>query len=265
MSWPGAACLASLAVVLAASGDARAERRDQRPEAGDDTLLVGEFLAREEAPLASYRARRIMRAENERFGVRAEMEVLTELRPDGTFAYEILREEGSRYIRNKVLRKVLRDEAELRRGGDNGRGSLTRANYDFAEDRSAGTGGERRVLITAKRKDILLVNGALVLSDEGDLLRIEGRLAKNPSFWTRRVHIVRRYARIGGIRVPVATESIADVRFAGRSRFEMVYLYDSVNGRSVTHPSPMRAVWRFQPLDSADGVPDGIFDHATAP
>lgn len=65
---------------------------------------------------------------------------------------------------------------------------------------------------------------------EGDLVRVEGTLASRPSFWTRRVEVVRRYGRVGGVRVPVALESIADVRIVGRSTFRMTYHYLSVNG-----------------------------------
>ena len=55
----------------------------------------------------------------------------------------------------------------------------------------------------------------------GDLLRVEGKLSKNPSFWTSLVNIVRRYARIGGVRVPVATETTAKVKFVGTAQLEV--------------------------------------------
>ena len=63
---------------------------------------------------------------------------------------------------------------------------------------------------------MLLVDGRMVLSADGrELLRVEGRLSKNPSFWTSLVNIIRHYARVDGIRVPIAIESIARVKFAG--------------------------------------------------
>ena len=253
-----AACLAAVAADAGAAGG-------DPPPQGDESLLVQRFLSRDEAPLATYRARRILRAENDRFNARGQIEVVTELRPDGSLAFEIVHEDGSGYIRNKVLRKVLRDEADLRRRGDAARGGLTPANYVFSDD-PAPAGGERRVLIRPRRKDVMLVDGAIVLSHDGDLVRVEGRLAKNPSFWTRRVHVVRRYARIGGVRVPVSTESVADVRFAGRSRFEMVYLYETINGRPVAHEAvPMRAAWQVETLDRSDGVPEALFEHVPVP
>jgi hypothetical protein len=83
----------------------------------------------------------------------------------------------------------------------------------------------------------MLSDGRMVLSLEGELLRVEGLLAKNPSFWTSQVQVTRRYARVDGVRVPIAVESIAKVKFAGRSRLNVEYQYQSVNGRVVREQS----------------------------
>jgi hypothetical protein len=63
-------------------------------------------------------------------------------------------------------------------------------------------------------------------------------LVKRPSFWTRRVQIVRDYGRIGGVRVPLATGSTADILFAGQSTFSMTYEYESINGVPVEAGTP---------------------------
>lgn len=64
-------------------------------------------------------------------------------------------------------------------------------------------------------------------------MRIEGALAKTPSFWTKTVQIVRHYERIGGIRLPVLMQSTAAVRIAGTSTFTTTYHYETVNGQPV--------------------------------
>jgi hypothetical protein len=89
---------------------------------------------------------------------------------------------------------------------------------------------------------VLLIDGSIFVQPEsGDLTRIEGRLSKAPSLWTRRVEIVRRYERIGGVRVPVSIESIAQVLIAGRSTFKMTYEYETINGQHVGDPQPSPA------------------------
>jgi len=76
-----------------------------------------------------------------------------------------------------------------------------------------------------------------VHASDGDLTRIEGRLSKTPSFWTRRVDVVRRYERLAGVRVPVSIESVAHVLIAGRSTFKMTYEYETINGHRVGSPA----------------------------
>src|SRR5207253_7971729 len=88
-------------------------------------------------------------------------------------------------------------------------------------------------------KDVLLVDGSIfVRPEDGDLVRVEGRLSKAPSFWTRRVEIVRWYQRFVGVRMPTALESVANLVVAGRSTFRMRYDYETVNGIRVGSPQP---------------------------
>lgn len=195
-------------------------------------LVAARFFSRQEEPLRSYRAFRRMHAWSERLKQEAWLEAWTELR-EGRFEYQVVTERGSDTIRNRVLRAMLKREQELVNGGDASRAELTADNYEFAEA-GRDADGAHVVQITPRRKDVLLVEGRIVLSpDGGELLRVEGRLSKNPSFWTSLVNIVRHYARLGGVRVPVATESMAKVKFAGNSQLEVQYEYESVNGRPV--------------------------------
>lgn len=191
------------------------------------------FLSSYEEPLTQYRAYRRMHARSERFNQEAWLEAWTEFDGDG-FRFEIVKERGSDYVRNKVLKAVLKREQELIADGHAERASLSTTNYDFTDSEIAGD-GLRYVLMKPKRKDVLLVDGRMVLSADGsELLRVEGRLTKNPSFWTSLVNVVRHYAKLDGVRVPVATESVAKVKFAGHSRMEVEYEYETINGRPVS-------------------------------
>ena len=122
--------------------------------------------------------------------------------------------------------------------GDPERASLSHANYAFV-DRGLTPDGLSQLDVTSRRKDVLLVDGSIFVNpDDGDLVRIEGRLSKSPSFWTRRVEVVRHYQRINSVRVPVAIETIASVLNAGRSTFKMTYQYETINGSPVGAPQP---------------------------
>jgi hypothetical protein len=179
----------------------------------------------------SYRAKRVLTA---RAGSRqATLVAMTARDPDGEFTYEILSEEGSGVIRSKVLRAALEAEQKAKSQDQAARAAVTPANYTFEKTGSAEEGVER-ILIKPRRKEAMMIDGAILLdADDGDLLRIEGLLVKRPSFWTRRVEIERQYARIAGARVPVSMSSVADVLFVGKSTFDMRYEYESINGVSV--------------------------------
>ena len=196
------------------------------------------FLARAEEPPVEYRALRRLEAQNSKFKQSAWMLAWTEYDHVNGFRYQIVDEGGSSYIRNKVLRAALEGEQKIWADREPQKASFTHDNYLF-DAGAAAPDGLASVGVRPKRKDVLLVEGAIfVQPGDGELSRIEGKLSKTPSFWTRRVDVVRRYERKGGVRVPVAIESIAHVLIAGRSTFKMTYEYQTINGQHVGDPQP---------------------------
>jgi hypothetical protein len=184
-----------------------------------------------------------MHAESENGKYEAWLDAWTELK-DGQFSYQIVSERGSDTARGKVLRPMLAREQEVINKGEGRKSELTEDNYEFTEAGRDGNGA-RVVQIKPRRQDATLVDGRAVLNDGGDLLRVEGKLSKNPSFWTSLVNIVRRYARIGGVRVPVAIETTAKVKFVGTAQLEVLYDYETINGRPVALTEQRSAMpWR---------------------
>ena len=177
-----------------------------------------------------------MDASNQHFGAKAWMDVWTEKDAAG-FRYEIASQGGSGYIRKRVFLGALEGEQKMRSAGEPKRAELDPTNYQFREQGTVD--GLVSLGITPRRKDVLLVDGAIfVRPEDADLVKIEGQLSKNPSFWTRRVEIVRRYGRVAGAHVPLEIESVAQVLIAGRSTFKMTYEYEQINGERVGNPQP---------------------------
>jgi hypothetical protein len=222
----GIVVLAALGVLLSAQDGVRT------PEPS----LLARFFSRTDPSPDQYRALRHLEARNDRFGVAGWMNVWTESDSTAGFRYQIVNEGGSHYVCNRVLRAALEGERNIWASDEPERAALTEDNYLF-EERGTVEPGVALLAVKPKRKDMLLVEGSLfVNATDADLLRIEGRLSKTPSFWTRRVDVVRRYERIAGVRVPVAFESVANVLVAGRSTFRMTYEYESINGIQVGSP-----------------------------
>ena len=206
---------------------------------------VQRFLAHPDEKLTQYRAKRHLTARNARFNKEGWMDAITELDPEHGFRYTIVAEDGSGIIRNRVLRKALEAEQQAMSDGEASKSAISPANYQIAfGDHDSGAGLDRLRIIPL-RKDRMLVNGTIsVLAADGELVRIEGQLAKTPSFWTNSVNIVRRYGRIEGVHVPLSIESTANLKIAGDSVFAMTYTYETVNGKPVPaaagHPSHER-------------------------
>jgi hypothetical protein len=198
------------------------------PDVADHTIR--QFLSQGDPPHA-YRATRRLEAEN---GSRTGwLEAITEFSPRTGFRYEVTDEGGSSYIRGKVLRAVLNAERDAIAEGATARAALVHANYKF-EPNGVNAEGLAKVLLSPKREDRALVAGTMFLRPfDGHLVRLQGRLAKNPSFWVRNVDIVRTYERIEGVVVPVALESTAQVRMLGPASLRMTYSYSEIDGRPI--------------------------------
>jgi hypothetical protein len=204
--------------------------------------ILQRFLALGDPSPDSYRALRHLEARNDKCNMSAWMDVWTESDASG-FRYRIEREEGSDYIRNRVFRETLETERRMWATGAPDAASVTPDNYVF-EDRGAQPDGLAALNIKARRKDVLLVDGSIFLRPgDGELLKMEGDLAKAPSFWTRHVRIVRHFQRFAGVRMPVSLDAVANVRWFGQSTFRAVYEYETVNAERVGTPQ-LRAASR---------------------
>jgi hypothetical protein len=207
-----------------------------RDEAARDAPL-SRFLAGDATPLIGYRAVRTLTASTRGGSTRGRLVAITSDDADTGFQFTVIEESGSSVIRNRVLRAALDAEKDIRVRGESSTNALSTRNYRFGPVETAGD-DLMRVSLQPLRKDAMLVDGALLLTGDGDLVRVEGTLVKRPSFWTRRVDVRREYGRINGVRVPLRMQSTARVLVVGTSEFEMTYAYESVNGRAVDTAAP---------------------------
>lgn len=162
------------------------------------------------------------------------LEVWTEFAPGRGLTFEVVREGGHEYVRNKVLRNLLESEQELLAQRKPLRAPLVPGNYQF-DDGGMIESGLQRVTLTPIKKSHGIVRGTLLLDREnGALVQIEGRLQKSPSFWLRDVDVTWKYANFGGHDLPVEMISSGRVRLFGRSTFKMTYEYASIEGRPIS-------------------------------
>lgn len=176
------------------------------------------------------RARREMRAGTISGKHQGWMTVQTSVSPAGAFSWSVVAEGGSNRTRERVLRAVLETEADSTRPNARDGAALTPENYQFTR-LPPSRPGQVEIQLTARRPDKRLINGILTVNPEGSPLRLEGTLARSPSFWVKSVRILKRYGRFAGVALPTVVESHADLKMFGQSSLTMRYQYQEVNGR----------------------------------
>ena len=187
------------------------------------------FLAR---PAIAHQYSATRRLEASGGGQRGWIEVQTSFAPASGLAYQVIAEGGSGYIRGRVLRSLLDEEQRLLalKGTS---AAISAANYRFRPGAMTEE-GLAVIGLQPLRKDRSLIAGQMLLTpDAGQLVRIEGRLAKNPSFWVSRVEVVRSYRCVNGAFLPVSLETTAQLRLLGSSKLGMTYRYSHVDERAV--------------------------------
>lgn len=188
------------------------------------------FLAR---PATSHQYRAWRRLEAAGVGQSAWLDVQTSFTTASGFLYEVTAEGGSGYIRSRVLRSLLDEEQRLIAIRGAAGAAISRANYQFRPE-GVTEEGLAAVALKPLRKDRALIIGQILLTPvEGDLVRVEGRLAKNPSFWVTRVNVVRSYRRINAVLMPVLLETTAQLRLFGSSTLRMTYRYSHIDEQPV--------------------------------
>jgi hypothetical protein len=194
------------------------------------TLAMEQFLSRPSV-VHEYRGSRRLDASGS--GRRAWLEVRTHFTARSGLVYEVAAEGGSGYIRSRVLKSLLDEEQQLiARGGAAGI-AITEANYQFTPE-TVNDEGLAVVALQARRKDRSLLSGRMFLNaSNGELVRLEGRLARNPSFWLTRVDVVRTYRSIGGALMPVSLVTKGQLRLLGSSELRMTYRYSHIDEQPV--------------------------------
>lgn len=193
--------------------------------------ILDRFLSRESTPVVDYVAIREISASNVKYKMSGEMRIEARLH-NRSLSYRVLSQTGSGFILGKVL-GGLNDEVEETAKLNPERVAFTEKNYSFTP------AGEvnfdlHQLFSKPRRKEHLLIDGSIFVTPTGDLVRVEGRLVKNPKLLVRNVYLTRVYDKIMGVTLPVYFESEAQIPLAGPSNLTMIYHYLSVNGKPVT-------------------------------
>jgi hypothetical protein len=203
-----------------------ASETESLPTADTVVAKMLDHDAQRQTLAAGYRGMRRYVLENERMHRHAEMIVRVECDANGTKHFEVIDKTGWKAAYEHVLRKMLESEAEASQPQIRMKTRLSQDNYDFhmmsvalLDDRTAYV-----IEIVPKRREERLFEGRIWI-DARDyaLVRAEGRIAKNPSFWTKKVQFAHTYQKSGPFWFPTSTESVTEVRVFGSTSLTINY------------------------------------------
>jgi len=218
----------TIVILCLALGSITRCHAQQAPTLGANEIIVrlmGRNSQREKLQ-GGYSGTRRYVLENQKFNKRAEMLVSVNCDPDGTKHFEVVSEEGWNSANKRVLRKMLESESETSRPQARERTSISSENYNF---QMIGTDSlESRpvyiIEVLPKREDKYLFEGRIwVDAEDFAVVRVEGKPAKNPSFWTHSVHFVQQYHKSGDFWFPFSTESVTEARIFGKTEVTISY------------------------------------------
>lgn len=214
---------------LPAPGPAPHDVQPPGPDAVSESETLVAFRRQEVSLPPPYRAVRHLEAANRRSNKAGWLRAITQFQPPRDFTYDVLDEGGAGIIRDRVLRPALEAEVAAFRGNPRVN-ALVPENYDITVT-GVAVDGLVKLRLKPRRKAQTLVDGfVLVTPGEARIVRVEGRLAKNPSFWTTEVRVVREYALVNGVNMPIELSSRARIRIFGESEFRMQIRYESIAG-----------------------------------
>jgi len=192
-------------------------------------VLVARMLAhntQRQNHLAGYRGMRRYVLENDRMNKHAEMVVRVEGDADETKHFEVVSEDGWKAAQKHVLQRMLATESEASAPEMRLKSRLSPENYEFHMANTTSLDNRMAYVIDVvpRRRDERLFEGQIWIdAQDYALARVEGKPARNPSFWTTSVHFVHTYQKSGSFWFPASTKSVTEVRIFGTTSLTIDY------------------------------------------
>lgn len=226
----------------------------QQPAAVDVPTLLQHMAEAANANRASYRPYVMTREyrlysatdEKPKSEVKAEISFV----PPKQQEYRIIKADGNSHGES-IVRHLLEDQTKAAKSG-HAPGAVTSENYDFhylGEQRLDGHDCYVLQLIPKREEKSLIAGRAWVDKQTYLVRRMDGDMAKLPSWWLKSVHVTLDFNNFDGMWLQEGTKAVADVRIFGKHTF---------TSKAISLESGEVAARRFR------AIPRGNANHADA-
>jgi hypothetical protein len=206
---------------LALLGDGPATLSLQGVIAGIDQAQV-----EREQKLTGYAAREHYTVRNSHFSQSAELDATVIFEKGKGKTYTVLSRSGPRVLQEHVIGRILREEARLSSSLERPQNLLTSANYSIELEGVQSLHGTPCyvVKILPRVHNFALIEGQAWFDVKAfSLLRIEGKPAASPSFWTGKPLIAREYEVMDGLSFPKHSKATSKGFISGKSELTIDY------------------------------------------
>jgi len=170
--------------------------------------------------LASYSATTLIRAQLPDTSQSGEYEVQRRYEAPRTLMFKALRFTGDAFVKTNVITRLLQSEVDHVQKDDPALNAISPANYKFSYKGTSQLEGRlvHVYQLKPRQKRASLFKGRIYIDAyTGSLVRAEGRPAKSPSLFIKKIEFVQDYADIGPFTFPVHVHSEANARIVGRA------------------------------------------------
>jgi hypothetical protein len=251
-------CAAGATGVLAQNNGAANATTASDPNHVKAALIVDRMLQMNKQRLAAlerYTSERTYRVDYSGTGGEhhAEVKVHAEYTTPEHKQLTIVSESGSKFICEKVLRKLVEGEQEATDRNNRAQTSLGPENYDavlvgeeVADWPGVEPGTRAWVLkVTPKVDNKFTYKGRIWVSeDDYAVMRIQAEPAKSPSWWINHATLDSRYVRRGDVWLPGKNVSTSHVRIGGEAKLSIDYGTYPVVAAKAIPPAEVTAALR---------------------
>jgi len=214
--------------------------------------------AQRAAALEAFEGKRIYRMEYRGFpsDKDAEMIVKVSFHAPNSKEFTVVSETGSKFIIERVFRKLLEGEQEAASRDSHHDTALTRQNYDFelAGYEPNPDGGQYVLNLVPKTRNKFLYRGKVwVDAKDFAVVRIQAEPGKNPSFWIKKTDIAHRYVKVNNFWLPAENHTESFVRLGGKATLSIEY-----QDYKIIKAVPLDAAKK--PKPEGDAALDGVGD-----
>jgi hypothetical protein len=193
--------------------------------------VVNNLVGRDEErarDLRRYTSTRVYRLSYRGFPADREAEMTVDATYDrpSTKSFKIVSQSGSKFIVDRVFKRLLESEKEAAEPEMHARMLLDRENYDIAlVGYIFSPEGSQYVLEVCPKAKSKYVYRGKVWVDATDfaVTRIDAEPVQNPSFWTKRSEFHHEYMKVHGFWLPRCNESVSYIRLGGHATLTIEY------------------------------------------